>query len=196
MTLVSNPLHTGSSDGTAYKLDSKNSRINWKGTKPGGEHYGYIDVVKGSIETDGKVITGGKFTIDMNSIVNEDLTNESFNKRLVGHLLSEDFFHTEAHPEAYFEITSVKSQRSAKDGFTANYMITGDLTIRGIKKEISFPANINMESGKVTAKTGEIVLDRTEWNVNFQSRKIFANLADSFIHDEMIVTLDLKFTSK
>ncbi len=192
-------------DGTVYQLDIDNSRINWKGTKPGGEHYGYVDVVKGSIAmdgetisggTDGETISGGTFTIDMNSIVNEDLTKESLNNKLVGHLKSEDFFHTAVHPKAYFSITSVTEQHSATDDFTANHLVTGDLTIRGIKKEISFPAYIEVEDGGVKAKTGEIVLDRTEWNVNHQSKKVFANLADNFIHDDMIITLNLNFTEK
>lgn len=196
MTMVSLNANAESPDGAVYKLDSENSKINWKGTKPGGEHYGYIDVVKGSMSMDGETISGGTFTIDMNSIVNEDLTNENFNDRLLGHLKSEDFFHTEVHPNAYFGITSITEQHSATDDFTANRMVTGDLTIRGIKKEISFPAYIEIDKDVVKTKTGEIVLDRTEWNVNFQSRKVFANLADSFIHDEMIITLDLNFTKK
>jgi polyisoprenoid-binding protein YceI len=196
MTMLPMNANAQSPDGTVYKLDSENSKINWKGAKPGGEHYGYIDVVKGSMSMDGENISGGTFTIDMNSIVNEDLTNENFNERLVGHLKSEDFFHTEVHPNAYFSITSVTVQHSATDDFTANHLVTGDLTIKGIKKEISFPAYIEVEDDGVSAKTGEIVLDRTEWNVNYQSKKIFSNLADNFIHDEMIITLKLNFTEK
>jgi polyisoprenoid-binding protein YceI len=196
MTMVPMNANAESRDGTVYKLDSENSKINWKGTKPGGEHYGYIDVVKGSMSMDGENISGGTFTIDMNSIVNEDLTNENFNERLVGHLKSEDFFHTEVHPNAYFSITSVTMEHAATDDFTANHLVTGDLTIKGIKKEISFPAYIEVEDDGVSAKTGEIVLDRTEWNVNYQSKKIFSNLADNFIHDDMIITLHLNFIEK
>jgi polyisoprenoid-binding protein YceI len=196
MTMVSLNANAESPQGPVYQLNSENSKINWKGTKPGGEHYGYIDVIKGSINMDGETISGGTFTIDMNSIVNEDLTNENFNDRLVGHLKSEDFFHTEVHPNAYFSITSVAVQHSATDDFTANRLVTGDLTIKGIKKEISFPAYIEVGDDGVSAKTGEIVLDRTEWNVNYQSKKIFSNLADNFIHDEMIVSLNLNFTEK
>jgi polyisoprenoid-binding protein YceI len=189
-------IHAGSPDKSSFELKSENSKINWKGKKPGGEHYGYIEVVKGALETDGSAIKGGTFTIDLNTIVCEDLTNEGMNNRLVGHLKSEDFFYTEKYPNAYFAITDVVSQASSKDGFTANYKVTGDLTIRGIKNEISFPAKIDMNGNEITAKTGKIELDRTKWNVNFQSKKIFANLTDQFINDEMIITLDLHFSSK
>lgn len=179
--------------GPAFALTNEKSTVAWKGMKPGGEHYGVIDVVNGKIETDGAKVTGGSFTIDMNSIVCQDLTSEGMNNRLVGHLKSEDFFFTEAYPKAFFNITKVTARQSSEAGFTANYMVTGDLTVRGTTKEISFPAKITMDDNMVYAKTGQIELDRTEWNVNYQSKKIFANLKDSYIDDTMIVSLDLRF---
>ena len=179
--------------GPAFALSNDASTVSWKGMKPGGEHYGVIEVVNGKIDTDGQQVIGGSFTIDMNSIICQDLTNEGMNNRLVGHLKSEDFFHTEAYPKAFFTITSVTSQQSAEEGFSANYMVTGNLTIRGTTNEISFPAEITMDDQLVYAKTGQIELDRTQWNVNFQSRKIFSNLADRYIDDMMIVSLDLRF---
>jgi len=196
VALMSFDMKSESANGPAFSLSSESSTVNWKGMKPGGEHYGIIEVVNGAIETDGSTVTGGSFTIDMNSIICEDLSNETYNQKLVGHLKSADFFHTEEYPEAYFTITKVQKQMSAKDGFSANHLVTGDLTIRGNKKEISFPANIKMDENMVYAKTGEIVLDRTEWDVNYQSKKIFANLKDSYINDEMIVSLDLSFDRK
>ncbi|MEX0988389.1 MAG: YceI family protein [Bacteroidales bacterium] len=196
LSLMSFDLNVKGEDGTTYKLVNDKSSLTWKGTKPGGEHIGVIKVVKGKVKTEGTAITGGNFTIDMNTIVNKDLTNESFNKKLVDHLRSEDFFHTEAHPEANFKIKSVVAERSSKDGFTANHKVTGDLTIRGITHQISFPANIKVDEASVKAKSGEIVLDRTKWNVNYQSRKVFAELKDNYIHDEMYITLDLHFDKK
>lgn len=196
IALMSFDIKSDTPNGPAFSLSNSASTVNWKGTKPGGEHYGIIEVVNGAIETDGNLVTGGSFTIDMNSIVCKDLTNETYNQKLVGHLKSADFFHTEEFPEAYFTITKVQKQMSAMNGFSANHLVTGDLVIRGEKKEISFPANITMDAGMVYAKTGEIKLDRTEWNVNHQSKKIFSNLKDSYINDEMIVSLDLSFDRK
>ncbi len=179
--------------GPAFSLSNEASTVAWKGMKPGGEHYGVIEVVNGKIDTDGQQVTGGSFTIDMNTIICQDLTNEGMNSRLVGHLKSEDFFHTEAYPKAFFNITKVTPRQSAEEGFSANYVVTGNLTIRGTTNEISFPANITMDERLVYAKTGQIELDRTMWNVNFQSKKIFSNLADRYIDDIMIVSLDLRF---
>lgn len=192
-TLMSFSPESRSPEGPAFSLTNAQSTVNWKGTKPGGSHNGIIEVVNGSIDTDGSSIIGGVFTIDMKSIVCEDLTNENYNKKLIGHLKSEDFFHVEEFPEASFKIIKVAKKMSAMEGFSANHMISGNLTLRGITNEISFPANITMDAKMVYAKTGEINLDRTKWNVHNQSKKVFANLMDNYIDDDMIVSLNLQF---
>lgn len=65
------------------------------------------------------------------------------------------------------------------------HLIKGDHTVKNITKPISFKAAINNKDGKVTATTEKFVLDLTEWGINYQSKKIFAELKDKFIHDEM-----------
>jgi hypothetical protein len=48
-----------------------------------------------------------------------------------------------------------------------------------------------MDDDMIHAKSGEIVLDRTRWEVNHMSKSIFAEMKDNFINDEMIVKLDV-----
>jgi len=193
MSLMASSSVETPSEGPVFTLNTGQSTLGWKGTKSRGGHYGVIEMVDGSINTDGDEIIGGNFTIDMNTIVCEDLTNENMNQRLIGHLVSEDFFYTEKYPKAFFKVTGVEKQMSEKDGFSANHMVTGDLTIRGNTKQISFPADITMEEDRIYAKTGEIMLDRTQWNVNTQTKKVIARMTDRYIDDVMIVSLDLKF---
>lgn len=52
------------------------------------------------------------------------------------HLRSADFFDVENHPEITF-----KSKKILKDG--DNHTLVGDLTIRGVTKEVSFPFIVN-----------------------------------------------------
>ena len=54
----------------------------------------------------GKLIAG-VVEIDMNSIVNEDVPSEKYNKKLVNHLKSPHFFETSVYPKAYFHLTNV-----------------------------------------------------------------------------------------
>ncbi len=179
---------TSFANGPAYSYNSSKSTLYWEGARPGKSHYGTIEVINGQAQTDGERITGGSFEIDMSSIRNTDIGNESMNDRLVNHLKSEDFFHVEKYPVATFEITGVE-ERSGME-----HMVTGNLTIRGNTREISFPAEITMDERMIHAKTGEISLDRTKWEVNHMSKSVFAEMKDNFINDMMVVKLDVQLS--
>src|SRR6185503_19235568 len=84
--------------------------------------------------------TGNKVVIDTTSLWAD-------NDRLTGHLKSPDFFNVAQHPTAIFETTSVAQN-------TTNFTITGNLTLHGVKKQISFPADIKVSDAgtDVTAR--------------------------------------------
>ncbi len=194
--LIGNHAYAGSGDGTdgtpevsgpAYKINEAKSTLFWEGYKPGGKHFGTVEVVEGVVHSDGNRVTGGSFLIDMNSIRNSDIKGEGSREKLVGHLKSGDFFDVENHPTAMFEITGI----TVAEG-TA-HMITGDLTLRGNTNQITFPAEITMDKMMIHAQTGEIRLDRTAWGVNHMSKSVFSGMKDRFIDDEMVIRLDLHF---
>jgi polyisoprenoid-binding protein YceI len=145
-------------------------------------------VINGAATTNGNGISGGSFEIDMTSIRNDDIGNDDMRKKLLGHLKSKDFFYVEKYPKAVFTISGVEK------GEGNGHNITGDLTIRGNTKEISFPVAITMDEEMIHARSDEIILDRTHWEVNHMSRSVFAQLKDRFINDEMIIKLDLHFS--
>lgn len=172
------------------------SKILWSGSKPGGKHEGAVSLAAGHllIGSDKKV-SGGEFVIDLNTIVNHDLTNESMNNKLVNHLKSEDFFYIKKFPTAKFVITDIqelKNQQPDKDGFKASHLVKGNLTIKNITKPIGFKAAISSKEGKISVRTEKFLLDRTEWGVNYQSKKIFSELKDAFIYDEMELSVILE----
>ena len=120
--------------GSELTLNTEASELNWRGTKPGGEHVGTVSISGGNITLKKNEITGGTINIDLTTIVNNDLTG-NMNERLVGHLKSEDFFYTEQFPGASFEISEIqKLDNSAQGG--PNYKITGNLTMRGVTKSM------------------------------------------------------------
>ncbi|MBN2610072.1 MAG: YceI family protein [Bacteroidales bacterium] len=177
-------------------VDLAKSKVLWVGSKPGGQHNGSVKLSSGFVTLNAEEnISGGEFVIDMKSIVNYDLTTESMNKMLVDHLKSEDFFHVEKHPAAKFvikEAAPLKNPQADKNGFKGTHLVSGDLTIKNITKPVSFHAAIKIQDGKLSATTEKFVLDRTEWSVNYQSKKIFAELKDKFIHDEMELSVVLE----
>jgi polyisoprenoid-binding protein YceI len=173
-------------------VNTAESKVNWIGKKVGGEHNGYVKLSAGEITIDKNEITGGTFTIDLNSIVVLDLKDEGMNGKLVGHLKSADFFDAANYPTAKFVITKVsKAKAPAAGAAKATHTLEGDLTIKGITKKISFDASINLLNGKITASTSPFTLNRTHWGVNYQSKSIFAELKDQFIYDDMTLSIEL-----
>jgi polyisoprenoid-binding protein YceI len=183
--------------GTEYTLLSESSELKWTGSKPTGEHYGTVDISSGSLQLSESEIISGNFTIDLNTIVVLDLSDQGMNDKLVNHLKSEDFFYVSEYPTGTFEIVSVSALASPSapetGGITPTHNVTGNLTLRGTTKSISFPARIEMSENRITAQTNPISINRTEWNVNFMSKSIMANLMDNFIDDDMIIELNLEF---
>lgn len=76
---------------TIYQLNATQSKIKWIGRKFLGFHYGWINFKNVSIIFDVERIISGNFEVDMDTIVNEDLTDKSLNQKLLGHLNSDNF---------------------------------------------------------------------------------------------------------
>jgi polyisoprenoid-binding protein YceI len=167
-----------------YKLDKSNSTVNWNGKKVTGEHYGTIDLKSGNLVVQNNTIESGTFTMDMTTIVSEDLTNESMNKKLVGHLKSDDFFSVDKFPASTFVIKEVKH----KSGKT--HAITGDLTIKGITHSLTFDTEIVIDGDKLRAK-GKMEVDRTLYDIKFRSGRFFADLGDNLIYDTFTLDFDV-----
>ena len=160
-----------------YKVDTSASIVNWKAYKVTGQHYGTVNLKSGALQfTDGK-LTGGSFDLNMTSIKVLDMQGDMAGK-LEGHLKSDDFFSAEKNPTASFVITKVGSR-----GTPGNYRIAGNLTIKGITKEVKFDATINIVDGKATGEAA-IKIDRTDFNIQYRSGNFFENLGDKTIYDE------------
>lgn len=173
--------------GKNLEVDLSQSSISWKGMKPGGSHVGKIYLKSGSLAVNDTTVTSGSFVINMDSIVDEDLTDAKMNKMLTDHLKSADFFDVTTYPEAVFTITKVQSV-PANDSIT--HTISGNLKMKDVEKNISFGAKITKEGNVYKAETVSFSIDRTQWNVKYGSKTLFADLKDKFINDE----IELKIT--
>lgn len=171
-----------------YIVDIDKSKIYWTGKGVGKEHTGYVTVQSGSVLIDTKTITTGFVYINMKSIVNTDIKDAGFNKNLVDHLKSQDFFFAAKFPTSTFKIT--KSQRLDVPEGQPNYKINGELTIKGIKKPIEFMSTIKY-SKKSILITGDVTINRTEWDVKYNSGSFFQDLADKLIEDDVTFKLDI-----
>ncbi|MDH3652024.1 MAG: YceI family protein [Saprospiraceae bacterium] len=105
--------------------------MNWTASKPTGKHLGTVELAQGSITAMGNDILSGTFRVDMGSVDNLDLEEDSRDK-LVKHLLSADFFDVDRYPQAVFEIISASQ---IQDDPTVTHSLTGNLTVRDITKQ-------------------------------------------------------------
>lgn len=183
------PAHLAATQASA---DIDASTINWKGFKTftNDSHVGTIALQEGAFQLqDGKLV-GGRFVIDMNAIVCTDLEDENYNTKLVNHLKSNDFFAVDSFPTAVFEITNVVEEANAEKG--TSHVISGNLTIRGITKNISFPANVTIDENGVFLNAPEFGVNRTQFNVMFRSSGIAGVLKDQLIDDNILLTFNVK----
>lgn len=180
-------LESASNKGKKYKLVTSESKLEWLAKKVTGEHDGTVDISAGELFADKDKLNGGNFDIDFTTISALNMDDEGLKAKLIGHLKSEDFFSASAHPIGKFEITSTNL---SDDGKGNNYNITGKLTIKGITKEISFPAKVNISDDKVTA-SADFNIDRTLWDIKFRSGKFYENLGDNLIYDDFNIKFNI-----
>ncbi|MEL6675353.1 MAG: YceI family protein [Bacteroidota bacterium] len=170
-----------------YAVDLGASSLAWTAKKVTGQHNGVVPITEGSFSMENGTVTAGSFTIDMASLKVLDIEDEETNGKLTGHLNSPDFFNTAEFPAASFEVTKAVA---VADDSTKTHDISGNLTIKGISKEITFPANVSLTDGTFAAMA-DFNIDRTEWDIRYGSGKFFEDLGDKTIYDDINLVLNL-----
>ncbi|MEM6525273.1 MAG: YceI family protein [Bacteroidota bacterium] len=165
-------------DGT-YTVNASESQLKWTGyhLAKSYEHWGYVNLKSGNVEVSNGKITSGEFVIDMTTIANKDVEGEKDSKKLDGHLKSDDFFAVKKHPEAKLVIKKVDGSGKA----------TGDLTIRGITKEIQFDTKVDEASDNKVVATADIKVDRTDFKVMYGWKLENAILSNEFRMEVQLV---------
>lgn len=163
------------------EVKTDESSVAWKAYKVTGSHNGTVDLKNGALVFDEGKLIGGEFTVDMTSLVSTDLEGE-YKGKLEGHLKSDDFFGVEKHPTSTLVFTKVVP--NGKN----SYEVTGDLTIKGITKPVTFDVSIYGSKATATMK-----IDRAEYDVRYGSGSFFDNLGDKTIYDEFDLVVDLVF---
>ncbi|MGI9191070.1 MAG: YceI family protein [Chitinophagaceae bacterium] len=171
------------SNGTVYNIDLATSTVGFLGSKPVGTHAGEFKLTEGSLTVANGNITAGNFTIDVNSMVIKDAdTNGAY--KLVGHLLSPDFFDAAKFGTAKFAVTACEAVTGDS---TATHKISGNLTLKDSTKNVSFPAKVSVSDAGVTA-TASFNIDRTQWGLFYGNDK---SLGDKFIYPEVKISLNI-----
>ena len=187
--------------GSKFNVDTKESFVEWIGTKVSGYHTGTLQISSGELMVTAGQITSGNFVLNMTSIAatGPAKVKQEANTKLTGHLHSADFFDVNKFPEATFVITSVKPYSgSAKEHddpreekinkyriTNPTHTISGNLTIKGIEKNIEFPAQITISDNSVEAQA-KFNIDRKQWDITY------AGQPDDLIRDDIHLGIYLK----
>src|SRR5690606_13940820 len=180
--VTSDAVENTAATGDSYNVDAAASSIKWTGNKVTGSHHGTINIQSGTLLAENGQLSGGNFVIDMNSIVNEDLTDPEYKAKLEGHLKADDFFAVEKHPTSTFEVTGVTDQGNGKVG------IAGNLTIRDSTKNITFNATVSENTANKLVVDADFNINRKDWGVMYEGQK------DDLISDEINYKVHLEAT--
>jgi polyisoprenoid-binding protein YceI len=160
-----------------YSITPENSQIEFVGSKVTGKHDGAFQKFSGEIHYTGDVTTS-HVTITMET---DSLTTDT--PDLTKHLKTADFFDVAKYPQAKFESTAIK----AGGDKGASHTVTGNLTLHGVTKSVTFPATIAVAPDAATVDS-TFAINRKEFGINF------AGATDNLIRDDVVLTLKLKAT--
>jgi polyisoprenoid-binding protein YceI len=146
-----------------YSFDKAHSSIGFRV-----KHMGLVDVpgyfrdFTGTVKYDGKDVAKSsvEFTAKMESV---DTGVAGRDK----HLRTADFFEVEKYPEMTFKSTKVEKKGK-------NWIVTGDLTMKGVTKQIMFPINVagflkDAKGGMKVGVAAETSINRRDFGVNYGS---------------------------
>ncbi len=164
------------------KVDVSKSKITWVGKKVTGEHSGTVNLRDGLLTFKGDKLSGGSFTVDMNSITVTDLEAGKGKEKLEGHLKNDDFFGVDKFDTATLVFTTVTPRANNV------YAVRADLTIKGKTQPVGFDMTISGNTAKA-----KFNIDRTKHDIKYGSGSFFDNLGDKAISDDFEVTANLVF---
>src|SRR5688572_14410087 len=138
-----------------FIVDTADSKVRFIGYGVGKNHPGKFKVISGQVAVTDNRVTSGDFTIDVRSMEVEE-KGDMYQNKLRPHLLSGDFFDAEKFGTAKFVITgSEPYEKNDKDTSIvdgANFTVSGNLTIKGETKNVSFPAKVDLDENTLKGK--------------------------------------------
>lgn len=160
--------------GERYLISPENSKIEFIGSKVTGSHNGSFKKFSGAI-----IFNGQPETSSVNVKI-ETASIEADDPGLTKHLQTPDFFDVAKYPQATFVSTAIKA-----GGDKGTHTVTGNLTLHGVEKSITFPASITVTPEAITVDSS-FSINRKDFGINY------AGAADNLIRDEVVLTLKIR----
>ncbi len=141
-----------------FKFSGPGSTIEFVGSKKDGIHNGGFRKFSGTIDAPNGDLARGKITVEIqtNSLYTD-------NEKLTQHLKSPDFFDVNTHPKATFTATMIRPLNGDQ---AATHLVTGDLTLHGVKKSITVPVTVAPGDRGLTL-TATFTIQRKDFGMTF-----------------------------
>ncbi len=159
--------------GPALPVDAARSSVKAVGAKVTASHELTFSDFSGAVRLDGENFAGVEVKVGVASVATDS-------EKLVEHLKTEDFFAVGQYPDATFTSTSVTA--GGEGGTT--HTVTGNLTLRGVTKEIRFPATVAVRGEAVEAKA-EFSIVRADFGI------VYPGKPDNLIQDKVLMKIEL-----
>jgi polyisoprenoid-binding protein YceI len=155
-----------------YSVDRSKSSVRALGAKVTATHPIDFPDYTASVSLDGEKVAAIAYEVQMATLTSD-------HPRLTEHLKNEDFFDVPKHPTSSFSSTSIAE---GGEGEGVTHTVTGDLTIRGATKRVSFPATLTVDGSSVQAQA-EFVIDRQDFAVTYPGQP------DNLVQDNVVLTI-------
>lgn len=175
-----------------YSTLGDHNHVDWKAWHLGktGERSGSVMLKEAEVSVNEGVLAGGKFVLDIAGLTVTNFGEDTAqNEKLRGHLTSGDFFLTDSFPTATFEITSVDTMSG-----DFNTKISGNLTIKGISKNITFNSNVEIAENAVTISSETFEVNREDWGLTYNAEGTAGVPVDYLISNEIAFTIHANVT--
>jgi polyisoprenoid-binding protein YceI/rhodanese-related sulfurtransferase len=185
---VVDPLTRLSLETGIYTLDVQQSVVGWTGRNRNSSHVGTVRFGSGRIAVTEAGFTGS-LTVDMASMENLNLAGDPLQAVLIDHLKSDDFFLVALFPKATFTISEARL-RDEPYLTAANCDIVGELSLRDVTRNLSFPATLTT-TPEVIYLEAHFDLDRTDWGIIYGSARFFEHLGMHQVFEAISISLRL-----
>ena len=165
-----------------YKLDENNSKVGFA-LKHTFTDDVYGEFLKSIGTADYNIKTKQIFNIE--SVIDVQSINTGNTKR-DRHLISPDFFDAQNYPKIYFKSNNVEKVSENQ------YKVYGNLTMRGIKKEIILEGEKTTDPNDNLFFNAISIIDRQDFGISWN--RPFQKIAGMMVSNEVKILLKIKMT--
>lgn len=184
--IITDQLLPKSGSGETFYLDTVNSWLKLSGFEGEKDRPATFRLRYGKVSANENVVTGGTFII---SVASMTVGEADDSVQLRARLQAGDPFDVVGFGTSQFEITGIEPYKPREDEPSliegANFSVSGNLQVRNVTKNITFPARIDLDGNTLKARA-RFDIGRRQWELNYGGiNTLAAESAGETLHVEL-----------